>query len=914
MTSTDRSPTLARERFIAVAAIVLAICGLFGPAVVSNVSFALRDAAHFYYPLFQWTTDEWAAGRVPLWNPADGGGMPVVADATSSVFYPGKLLFALPGSFAFHFKLYVVAHAVLAAVGTYRLARHWGNSLQAGAVAAIGFACGGSVAFQHCNVVFLVGAAWLPWAWQAVDDLLLAPTKRLASAVWLAVVLALMIHGGDPQMAMHVAIGAAVYLACVWMTSRGSTSDVLTPSPESFERSNVFACLGYLAMAGGVAFALAAVQILPSFEASHESTRSAYAAPRTIYEAAREMASGDERTSFERATAGILGQPANYTHHRDVYDFSIGPWRLVELAWPNFFGRMFPTHRRWVNELPAEGRVWTPTLYLGLLVAVFGLWQWRLRSDDPRVRWLSWMFLLFTLGSFGWYGLGWAVRECYGTLLGGDTGKLGIGHPVGGVYWLLVTFLPGYVQFRYPAKLFVVAALALALLAARGWDEAFRQPTRGLKRALLAIAGLSVVGLAASFLFEGLFLARVWQPDPVYGPFDGAGALFDIRAAFVQAAFVSAGTWITLRQASQGNRTFWSNALLLVTVVDIVIANHWFVATAPTEAWTSSSAAAEAIQVHRQSAERPQHDHAVSRVYRSRSPAIWPKEFVETQAPADRMEQIVGWEHATLYPKHNLLTSMTLVDSPSSIRSRDRDAFWRVAIRHSQSRDGLPHLAALQLVGTDYVLTTKRPPRDREFLTPIELGEELAGSVTLGQMADPLPMAWVVHQARVLPTLEASHDLTALDKRTREVLFPPSRAQDFRTTAVVETDSPLPLSEAEDVASNAEACHVLEHSPQTLRVQVSLDKPGLLVVQIPFTAGWVAERRSEGEVLSLPILRTNRILQGVLLPAGEHTVEFRYAPRSFYLGAGLSSVAWVVLMGGVIYGLLRRTRARQKTS
>jgi len=47
-------------------AVAIPLVALFGPALTSDRSFAVRDAGHFYYPLFQWCCREWAAGRVPL--------------------------------------------------------------------------------------------------------------------------------------------------------------------------------------------------------------------------------------------------------------------------------------------------------------------------------------------------------------------------------------------------------------------------------------------------------------------------------------------------------------------------------------------------------------------------------------------------------------------------------------------------------------------------------------------------------------------------------------------------------------------------------------------------------------------------------------------------------------------------------
>ena len=41
----------------------------------------------------------------------------------------------------------------------------------------------------------------------------------------------------------------------------------------------------------------------------------------------------------------------------------------------------------------------------------------------------------------------------------------------GGLYWWLATVLPGFRQFRFPAKLFTFTALGMAILAGLGWDR-----------------------------------------------------------------------------------------------------------------------------------------------------------------------------------------------------------------------------------------------------------------------------------------------------------------------------------------------------------------------------------------------------------------------------------------------------------
>src|SRR5438105_12565463 len=124
--------------------------------------FAYRDAAHFYYPLYLRVQQEWQAGRWPLWDPWQNAGMPLLGMPMTAVFYPGKVLFAI-FSYPWATRLYAIAHVALAWAGMYALARAWGQSAIAAGLAALAYAFGAPVLFQYCNIIYLVGAAWVPW-------------------------------------------------------------------------------------------------------------------------------------------------------------------------------------------------------------------------------------------------------------------------------------------------------------------------------------------------------------------------------------------------------------------------------------------------------------------------------------------------------------------------------------------------------------------------------------------------------------------------------------------------------------------------------------------------------------------------------------------------------------------------------
>ena len=52
---------------------------------------------------------------MPLWNPYENLGIPLAGNPAASVFYPGKLIFALPISYPWAYKIYIMDHLLLAA-------------------------------------------------------------------------------------------------------------------------------------------------------------------------------------------------------------------------------------------------------------------------------------------------------------------------------------------------------------------------------------------------------------------------------------------------------------------------------------------------------------------------------------------------------------------------------------------------------------------------------------------------------------------------------------------------------------------------------------------------------------------------------------------------------------------------------
>ena len=455
----------------------------FWPMMTGQTVCGFRDSAYLYYPLFQWIDSVWSAGDWPLWNPYCGAGMPVIGDGSSCVFYPGKLIFLVRFlSYPCRYGLFLSVHVLLASLGTYWLARCIGCKKWPAAFAGIAYGFGGPLLTQVSNAIYLIGGAWLPIALGCL--VCIAKERRWIWSWGLAGSLACILLGSDPQTVYHVLLIVAVWLA--WPTFRTLVWQHIYwagygKNRGRFvkERNSLVLVYGLVISGVSLAIIMSMIQLLPSFETSRTSFRNIYQHPRNIYEPSAD---------FEDLASGIFGEPIENSHHAHSYQFSLPPWTLHETFLPNVSGCLYPNNHRYLDYLPGTDRVWYPSLYLGVITVLLASVSFRLWGRRKLAIALTWLVILFTFGAFGWYGAVWAIREILGFEL------KGVGSQVGSIYWVMATLLPKYVMFRYPAKLFVVASLGLALLAGKTLTETKSQRSvQRLKWPMLIGGGLSLL-------------------------------------------------------------------------------------------------------------------------------------------------------------------------------------------------------------------------------------------------------------------------------------------------------------------------------------------------------------------------------------------------------------------------------------
>lgn len=958
---------------------------VFEPLLLRGRQLAFQDAGHFYYPLLRRVQQEWDAGRWPLWAPEASAGTPLLGNPTAAVLYPGKLVFfVLPHAWAV--RWYAVGHVALAFGAMWALLRGWRISPVGSALGSLAYGFGVPVLCQTSNMIFLVGAAWLPLGLLAADRWLRLGRRSALAA--LALVLAMQVLGGDPEAAYLVVVCAGGYAAGLSAAAGppGTTGRFL----RRLGLAATPVLIGLLAVSYWAAWVIHRVGTAKHGDSApirppHGAIACALWVLLGVFLVRKARTSPPVR-AFLAGSAGLLGasalglaltgaqllpileyssmsfRAAETEGFHDFHAYSPHPIQVLDAIWPNVFGTLEGGYRSWLGMIPPKpsSRLWMPSLYLGWLTIVLALSAFGVRKGPPWRVWLSVVAVVSFLGALGYYGgpLLWArlvpglssvlgpVEPAFGWQVRAD-GYMRDGD--GGVYWALTSLLPGFRSFRYPPKLFVLCSLAVSGLAAMGWDRLTERgpESEGRSRRVWVIAGAllaaSVCALAASWLGARPMLA--WFNALADGlrksdePLDVARAVWDLRAGIthgIVAGVVVCGLIFLARRRPGPAGALAVSALML----DLVWANAYHVVTVPQSAFEGTPRALEVIR----EAERANPSPGPFRV--GRIGGWWPSGWFGTGEPRS-FTNIVSWERSTLRPNYNLPWGVRLTYHHDTIEPMDYGLFflpWSLT----------PSDKTLRVHGLKPGQKVWYYPRrgfdlwnTRYFIVPGNLGWDsqtrgyasvVRGSTLIypapdefdgpegderrkrwGETEDfrvfrndaAFPRAWVVHRAHLVPPIRGMR-VNDRFRLVNELIYqadefwniPGAPVRDPHTMAWVETDRPGeidPLLSRVDPDPSETVTLTLDE-PQRVEFTAVLRSPGLVVVGDMYYPGWTLTVNDQ----PAEILRTNRAMRGVALPAGVHRLVFRYEPASFRLGIGLSGLGFVALGGLLIWSFRAR--------
>ena len=479
MASEISNPRAAKSDAPAVLLFLLLLLAAYADPLLARRSFVGRDIVPYVLPLEQAVHGAWARGTVPVWWDAVSGGRPLLPNPNAGVFYPLRVaLAALP--FPSAMRVFPVAHWFLAGWGMLRLMRVAGGSRAGAWIAAVSYAFSGVVVSEIFYYAFLPGVALLPWSLWALAR---PGGGRVPRLVPIAFVYGLMLLAGD---AFSLAI--AVLSGILW---------ILLETPRA-ERPGQAVRLGMGLLLGGL---LALPQVVAT----------ALVAPET-----------------RRAVTGI--------RLREVFEFSIPPARLLELAVPYPFGPAWSMDLSLDWGAGAFRRFFT-SLFVGP-IAVYGLLS-RFRESPPGTRFARALTVI-----------------CLALALAGNLVPRAWGEGTSPI------------PLRYPEKFMLGAALGLAVAAGTAVDRLRR---RGATRGVLAGAAALVVLAVAAWLLPSaagaVVRASVGTPHSAAAPRELAGQ--ELSGALADAGLLWGATAVAIVLLAVEDRARLGAALALLTAVPV---------------------------------------------------------------------------------------------------------------------------------------------------------------------------------------------------------------------------------------------------------------------------------------------------------------------------------------------------------
>jgi hypothetical protein len=187
-------------------------------------------------------------------------------------------------------------------------------------------------------------------------------------------------------------------------------------------------------------------------------------------------------------------------------------------------------------------------------------------------------------------------------------------------------------------------------------------------------------------------------------------------------------------------------------------------------------------------------------------------------------------------------------------------------------------------------LAVRYVPTDRSALTVpstiVAKGDDPQGPVNLHRLDNPRPFARLVYRTWIEPD----------DSAALGIFSDPS--YDARNTVILPAEPGVALPGETPQGGQAD---LISFAPEAISVQTKSSSAAILCLSLVYYPGWQATLDGQ----PTPLLRADTALTALVVPAGDHTVQLRFQPQSYALGA-LISILTLILAGGISIALAVR--------
>ena len=452
-------------------------------------------------------------------------------------------------------------------------------------------------------------------------------------------------------------------------------------------------------------------------------------------------------------------------------------------------------------------------------------------------------------------------------------------------YQWLYENVPTFGLGRYPSKYFLLATLSFSILCALGLEVLLEHEKGGRSRRRwitsislgASIVSVGVVAVAGFFFLSPTGLDQ-WlhaQTDPALFGMKDWGA---IRSQLVYSLCYSGG-FLLLSSLLVFSTPYWRRARMIAALVILVIGAELLPSNlrlSPLISGADFSFVSEVNQfIENTGPEEP---------FRVASPTLLrPMPDMHIRVPNESTAWLILFYKMSGQPMYGIEQRIqySLDRSVDHLNTRESEELWRACGR-------LPDQGRLDLLGKVnspmVLLLDKLDKPGLRLISTFDTRSDFP--LNLYWLEDSLARAYFVTGVRLASSAQEALNLIVYPD------FP------YGDTVVLEPESSVLAKEGGGTLGSA---RTTAYENGRVVCEVTAREPGYLVLLDSYYPGWKAYVDDE----EVEILKANYAFRAVAVPPGQHQVEFRYEPNSFYLGLGISITTLMISLVVVFRGRRR---------
>ena len=439
---------------------------------------------------------------------------------------------------------------------------------------------------------------------------------------------------------------------------------------------------------------------------------------------------------------------------------------------------------------------------------------------------------------------------------------ISFGSHFGIIYNLFYEFAPFFSKFRIPSMILIIVQFNIIILACYGLEQLIEHNLKDIPKWFWWLTG--IVGfLLLTVLFGGSWLREIvssgfTQPRAQDSRFveaiNNLRWKMWIKDIWLMILFIIGliATYILFIKKNI-SKVMFLTIIGALAIIDLSLVDYKIVQPEPNSGRASQLVSGKAIKryfQHDKITKFLTEDETSYRVY-----PIGPL-FGESRLQAFGIESVGGYHPAKLGIYNSFLTNTNNIST----------------------------LQLMRMMNIHYILSPQvinHPDLEQVFTDKMQTG---SGKIQIWvyRIANSLPRAWFVDKVEIVDENNLWQNLLN---------------ESFDPTQTAYINEPIP----EQIIGGGEIISA-KYNPNYVRINVNTLEGGFLVIsEVHYPLRWKA--KIDGEPFET--LETNGIIRGIVVPAGEHIVEFEYDRSVYHTGIIISILSFILAISLMAFGLVK---------